>query len=340
MFRPNRKMQEILDAYAEMGPLPVETLSAAAARQMPTLDRAVAAVHGKHLVMRALGPMQTPVGRIEHRRIATNNGGELVARLYFPDDDVPRGGWPVVLYFHGGGFVLGNLNTYDRSARSLCEQCGCIVVSCHYRQAPEHPWPAAVEDAFAAYQWVLATAPSFGGNVMLVAVAGEGAGGNLAAVTCLVARDKGIPRPVHQVLIYPVTDIAGGADNLSAHHHGDARPLSRAMMQWCYNKYAPPGINRTHPYISPLHAENLVDLPSATIISAEVDPLRDDGEAYADRLDQSGVQVTWKLYPGVTHEFFGMAGVLDEANQAVALVADDLRESFDYIDSVEHAAAG
>lgn len=329
MFRPNRKMQEILEAHAAMGGLPIETLSAEAARQMPTLDRAVNAVYGKHVVMRALGPIQTPVGRVEHRQLP-GLGCELLVRIYYPEADAPRSGWPVVVYFHGGGFVLGTLDSYDASCRALCDQAECVVVSCHYRQAPEHPWPAAIEDAFAAYQWTLANAASFNGNPALVAVAGEGSGGNLAAVTCLCARDKKIQAPVHQLLIYPATDIEGGADNLSAFHHSDARPLSRAIMKWQYEKYAPAIIDPTHAYLSPLHAMNLAGLPSATIINAEVDPLRDDGEAYADRLDQAKVHVNWKLYSGVTHEFFGMTGVLDEAGQAVALAADDLRESFEY----------
>jgi len=339
MARPNRQMQEILDAHAAMGTLAVESLTAQLARQTPTIDRAVAAVYGKHLVMRALGPMQTPVGRIEHHRFP-GLGGELVARLYVPEEEKPDGGWPVLVYYHGGGWVLGTLDAYDASCRALCEQAQCVVVAAHYRQAPEHPWPAAVEDAFTAYQWAIANAASFGGNGDIAAVAGEGSGGNLAAVVCLAARDRGIQRPLHQLLIYPVTDLAGGFDNMSAHDHASARPLSRPMLLWFYNQYAPRGINRGHAYLSPLHAPSLADLPPATIINAEIDPLRDDGEAYADRLEQARVRVQWKLYPGVTHEFFGMTGVLDEADAAAALAADTLRYAFEKARRAESVEAG
>jgi len=338
MFRPNRRMQEIIEAYAALNPLPIETLTPALARQMPAMDRAVAAVYGKHAVMRTLTPMLAGVGRVQHRVLRTA-GGDLMLRLYTPDADVPHGGWPVLLYFHGGGFVVGHLNHCDAACRTLCEQAECLVVSVHYRQAPEHPWPAAVDDAFAAYQWATSQTLALGGNQSVVAVAGEGAGGNLAAVVCHLARDKRIQRPVHQLLIYPITDLAGGVHNLSALHHADARPLSRALMQWYYDQYAPAGVDRTHGYLSPLHALNFTGLPPATILNAEVDPIRDDGEAYADRLDHAGVNVNWKLYPGVTHDFFNMMSVLDEASQAVALAAEELRDSFDYAETLEPAGS-
>jgi acetyl esterase len=194
------------------------------------------------------------------------------------------------------------------------------------RQAPEHPFPAAVDDAYAAYQWAVDNAPSFGGDGARVAVVGESAGGNLATVTARLALERGGPLPVHQVLIYPAVDFVGLYP--SYREHVDARPLSTPALQWYGRYYLGSPTDRQDPRASPLLAPNLRGLPPATIIRAEIDPIRDQGAAYAARLRDMGVTVADRLYPGVTHEFFGMGAVLDEANDAQAFAAAALRAAF------------
>lgn len=262
-----------------------------------------------------------------------------MARAYTPKGETPEGGWPVLVYYHGGGFVLATLDTYDASCRALCNEADCIVVSVHCRQAPEHRWPAAPKDAYAAYHWICANARELGGDPSRVAVAGESAGGNLAAVVCQMARDQGAPLPLHQLLVYPVTDVAHGTASASAMEFADARPLNTPMLGWFYDHYAGPDADRSHPYMSPQHGD-LRGLPPATIILAEIDPLFSDGEAYAEKLAMSGVEVDVNIYEGVTHEFFGMAGLLEEATDAVGFAGKQLRDAFDQEPVMAGIAAG
>lgn len=322
---PNQQMQAILDAHAEMGPLPIESLTPELARQIPLLDKAAVYDYGNHITKR-IAPLLPEAGKVVHKLIPGPES-DLIARIYTPDIDRPDEGWPVIVYFHGGGWVLATLDTYDASCRALCKGAGAIVVSVHYRQAPEHRWPAAQQDAFAAYQWVCANAAKFWGDTSRVAVAGESAGGNLAAQTCLMARDKAAMRPLHQLLVYPVTDLAQGMASPSAQENASAKPLNTPMLSWFYDHYLPEGIDRKHPDISPLYADHK-DLPPATVILAEIDPLRSEGEAYAKKLKQAGVQVTMEIYEGVTHEFFGLAGLVTEATQAMELACNQLRKAF------------
>jgi acetyl esterase len=322
-------MQEILDVHTAMNPLPIEELTPELARQMPLIDRAAMAVYGHHFTKKALLPMPIPVGKVEHRLIPGSAGNNILIRIYTPNGKAPEEGWPILVYFHGGGWVLGTLDTYDSSCRALCDEVNCIVVSVHYRQAPENPWPAAVEDAFAAYQWVCTQAHEFHGSVAAqIAVGGESAGGNLAAVVAQMARDQGVIMPLHQLLIYPVTDLANGLNSTSAREHAKAKPLNLPMLHWFYNHYVPAGTDRTNPYISPLYAESFTGLAPATIILAEIDPLRSDGKAYAAKLEQADVSVNLKIYEGVTHEFFGLAGLVKEASSALSMAAKDLRRAF------------
>ncbi|MBX7157556.1 MAG: alpha/beta hydrolase fold domain-containing protein [Verrucomicrobiae bacterium] len=325
-------MQEILDVHATMNPLPIEELTPELARQMPLIDRAAIAVYGRHFTKKALLPLPIPVGKVEHRLIPGSAGNTILIRIYTPNGKAPDEGWPILVYFHGGGWVLGTLDTYDSSCRALCDEANCIVVSVHYRQAPENPWPAAVEDAFAAYQWICAQAHEFHGSVATqIAVGGESAGGNLAAVVAQMARDQGVVMPLHQLLIYPVTDLANGMNSTSAREHAQAKPLNLPMLHWFYNHYVPAGAERTNPYISPLYAEGFIGLAPATIILAEIDPLRSDGKAYAAKLEQADVPVNLKIYEGVTHEFFGLTGLVKEASSALSMAAKDLRRSFNEI---------
>jgi acetyl esterase len=326
MQTPTSQMQMILDAHQEMGSLPIESLTPEQARLIPLPDKAAVYVYGHHIMKKALTPFPVNVGKVEHALIPSQDT-EIVARIYTPMGHSPKGGWPVLVYFHGGGWVIADLNVYDSSCRALCEGAGCVVVSVGYRQAPEHPWPAATEDAFAAVNWAREQATTLGWNVDLVAVGGESAGGNLAAVVSLMCRDQGVAPPVHQLLIYPVTDMIRGSNSPSALENATAHPLNRPMLEWFYGHYAGQS-ERTHPYLSPLYAQTHSNLPPATVILAQIDPLRSDGEAYAMKLMDAGVPTVLKVYEGVTHEFFGLAGLVNEATEAVALASKELRRAF------------
>jgi len=248
----------------------------------------------------------------------------LVARVYTPEGQGP---FPVVVYFHGGGFVIANLDTYDGSCRALCNAAEAVVVSVAYRLAPEAPFPAAVDDAFAATQYVIANTAEFGGEPGVVAVAGESAGGNLAAAVCLLSRDQGVPLPVHQLLVYPITTYAPeGEAAESIATFGQAAPLNAALLPWFQQFYQPDPTTVT---ASPLAAADLSGLPPATLVAAEIDVLQSQGRVYADALEAAGVDVEYTLYEGVTHEFFGLTMVVDKADQAVQAAAERLRASFE-----------
>lgn len=256
-------------------------------------------------------------------RTIPGSGGKLPVRIYTP---AGQGPFPIIVYFHGGGWVIATIDTYDASARALTKAADAIVMSVEYRKGPEHKFPAAHEDAFSAYQWALRHAEEIGGDPQLVAVAGESAGGNLAAAIPLIARARGERIPIHQVLIYPVTSY--DMHSPSYEENAYAKPLDKAMMAWFFEKYLRSPADGKHPWISLIHEPNLKGLPPATVITAEIDPLRSQGEVYAERLRQAGVPVTYRNFKGVTHEFFGMGAVVHDAKQAVRLVAKDLHRSF------------
>lgn len=315
---PNPQMRAILDQFAALNPLPLETLTPRQARELPSFTDAARAEASR------LGlPTVEPVGSIEQRIIPGGPGSDgTLVRIYTPASG--RGPYPVLLYFHGGGFVIASINVYDPSARALANAAGVVVVSVAYRLAPEFPFPAAPEDAFAAYQWARANAASFGGDPGRVMVGGESAGGNLAAAVGLMARDRGAPLPDHQLLVYPASDFVNGANTPSAMQYADAKPLNRAALFWFGRYYLRSAMDAGNPYASPLYGA-LAGQPPATVITAEIDPLRDTGRLHAEALQAAGVPVVYRHFDGVTHEFFGADGVLDEAKQAVALAANRLR---------------
>ena len=223
--------------------------------------------------------------------------------------------------------MIATIDTYDSSARALAKATNAIVVSVEYRKAPEHKFPAAHEDAYAAYRWVLRNADSFEGDPSMVAVAGESAGGNLAAAVCLMARARGELLPVYQALIYP---IAGYDFNTSSYReNANAKPLDRPMMAWFFEKYLREPADGKHPWIDLVNARDVSGLPPATIITADIDPLRSEGKRYAERLLEAGVPVSYRNFKGVTHEFFGMGAVVGDAKKAVRLVANGMNWSFD-----------
>jgi iron complex transport system substrate-binding protein len=240
--------------------------------------------------------------------------GERSVRVYRPLD-AGEGPLPVILWFHGGGFVIGDLAQADGDCRRLATCVGAVVVSLDYRLAPEHPFPAAPEDCFAALRWVAANAGAIGGDASRLAVGGDSAGGNLAAVTSLLARDRNGPALRFQLLVYPVTDLTR-FDRPSTLENATGYFLTRAAMMWFTSHYAPRPGDAANPCVSPLLAADLGGLPPALVITAEHDPLRDEGEAYAARLREAGVPTTLSRYAGTIHGFFTMHGFLDIGRRA------------------------
>ena len=320
MAATNPQMQEILDAFEELDPKPIETLDPKEARQQPTPADAVERV----LEQRGESTDPEPVGSVDNRKIDNADSsmplvGKNPVRVYTPEGEGP---FPILVYYHGGGFVIADLDVYDSSPRALANAAGCVVVSCDYRQAPEDPYPAAHDDAFAAYRWVLNNVEELRGDGK-IAIAGESAGGNLACGTTLRARDQGLTLPVHQLLVYPIAD--GDSSKPAFEEHAQAKPLNRPMMEWFSEHYAP---DTDDPYFSISNAD-LTGLPPTTIVNAEIDPLRDDGPLLAERLRAARVEVEHRHYDGVAHEFLGLGAALDVAKEAVSFAAGRLSESFE-----------
>jgi len=264
-----------------------------------------------------------PVGEVVPLRVPGPDG-DLDARLYRPAG-APDGPLPVLAYFFGGGWVLGNLETGDGVCRRLCADAGCLVVAVAYRLAPEHPFPAAPRDCHAAVTWLAEHAAELGGDPGRIAVAGDSAGGNLAAAVTLQAREAG-PALAAQVLIYP--NVAYGADTPSMRDNTDPYFFNRTSVDWYWGHYLADPADGADPLASPLGAADLGGLPPALVITAEYDPLRDEGEQYAERLRAAGVPVELARYDGMTHGFFTMTGALEAAREATARAAEYLRKAF------------
>jgi len=314
---PDQQMQAVLTELQALNPKPIPQLSAAEARKQPTPADAVKAL----LTKQGKSTAPEPVGSVANRTIP-GAGGPIAVRIYTPKGPGP---FPVIVYYHGGGWVIADLNTYDASPRALANLTKAVVVSSHYRQGPEHKFPAAHQDAFTAYRWVLANAKSLKGNPAKVAVAGESAGGGLAAAVSMMARDSGAQMPVHQLLVYP---IAGYDLNTPSYQeNAEAKPLNKAMMAWFFEKYLRSPDDGKNPLIDLVNA-NLKGLPPATIVTAQIDPLRSEGKTLADRLEEAGVEVDYKNYEGSSHEFFGMGVVLDDAKAAQQQAAAGFAKGF------------
>jgi acetyl esterase len=269
----------------------------------------------------ALGPVEE-VAAVAHHRMPVA-GGEITVRTYAPGGPGPH---PALVYYHGGGWVIGDLYTHDGLCRSFTNATRCIVASVDYRLAPESKYPVAPRDSYAALEWVVANARRLGIDPARVAVGGDSAGGNLATVVALMARERGGPALVHQVLIYPVTDHA--FDTPSYIENATGYVLTREAMRWFWNQYLAGEAQGGEPYASPLRAPNLAGLPPALVITAEFDPLRDEGEAYAARLRNAGVPVTLTRYPGMIHGFVRMTRILDKARTALDEIAGSLQKAF------------
>ncbi len=261
-----------------------------------------------------------PVAHVENRTIP-GPAGAIPVRIYTPAGSGP---FPVLVFFHGGGWVICNLDTHDGHGRSLCNGAGCVVVSVDYRLAPEHKFPAAPEDCYAATQWVATHAAEINGDPARLAIGGDSAGGNLTAVVAQMARDRHEPPLLFQLLIYPATDFTFTGSSLK--DNADGYFLTTEDMHWFSDHYLRGPEDRQNPLASPLLAADLSKLPPALVITAEYDPLRDEGEAYGQRLKEVDVPVTISRYPGMIHGFFGFP--FDLSKRAIAEASQTLRAAF------------
>jgi acetyl esterase len=247
--------------------------------------------------------------------------GPIPLRLYRPAEGV----LPALIYFHGGGWVVGDLDTHDVVCRQIAAQSGAIVIAVDYRLAPEHRFPAAIEDAWSATTWIAAHAGELGIDAARMAVGGDSAGGGLAAAVTLMARDAGAPAIAYQVLVYPVTDLRAESDSYSA--YADGYMLTRSAMKWYISQYAPDAASWRDWRGSPLLAESMRALPPALILAAQCDPLLSEGAQYARRLEQADVPVEYIEYEGMIHGFLTMGGKIDAAQRAIATIAMSLRRA-------------
>jgi acetyl esterase len=301
--------QRVIEALAALNLKPVEESTPAEARESIRARTA------------ALGPFEEVAAVADHRVPVA--GGEITTRLYSPGGPAPH---PVLVYYHGGGWVIGDLYTHDGLCRSITNAARCAVASVDYRLAPESKYPVPVEDSYAALRWVATNAARLGVDPRRIAVGGDSAGGNLATVIAMLARERGGPALVHQLLIYPVTDH--GFDTPSYVENATGYVLTREGMRWFWNHYLTRAAQGQEPYASPLRAPSLAGLPPALVMTAEHDPLRDEGEAYAARLRDAGVPVTLTRYTGMFHGFVRMTRILDKARTALDEIAGSLQKAF------------
>lgn len=314
MTNPMAVVIEKLSSYKAP---PLTTLSATEARKQPTPADAAMDVIKEHNIIVPPANVDTMGKDIP---VA---GGQIHLRIYTPKTG--KASYPVIVYYHGGGWVIADLNTYNASAEGLANQVEAVVVSVAYRQAPEHKFPTAHNDSYAAYEWTVKNAASIKGDPKKIAIVGESAGGNLGASVSMMARDKAMQLPLYEVLVYP---IAAYDFNTPSYKESDStKPLSAGLMKWFYEKYLRSPADAKSPMISLVNA-NLKGMPPTTIIAAQYDPLRSEGEMLSDNLKKAGVATNYKLYNGTTHEFFGMAAVVGEAKDAQAMAVADLKNAF------------
>ena len=294
----NPEVVRYLAAQAAAGPAPVEPLEMRARR-------------AEQMAMRV------------EDRVIDSPGGKIALRIYTPPGPAPL---PVLIYYHGGGWVTGDLDVSDFQCRLLSRWAGCLVVHVNYRHAPEHIFPAALDDAYAGAVWVEENAAGLQADPARIAVGGDSAGGNLAAAVTLMARERGGPRFIYQYLAYPVLDGAMSLPSYKGNATGFG--LTGQTMAWYWDQYVPDPADRKNPLASPLNAPDLNGLPAALVLTAEFDPLLDEGEAYAGRLQEAGVPVELKRYDGLIHGFLGQTAEYDAAKLALAELAASLRRAF------------
>ncbi|GAA2881326.1 alpha/beta hydrolase [Pseudonocardia halophobica] len=270
----------------------------------------------------AQGP-PLPLAAVVDRAIP-GPAGELPVRIYTPEGDGP---FPLVVYFHGGGFVIGSIATADQGCRLIAREAGAVVISVGYRLAPEHPYPAAPEDCYAAVKWVAAHAPELAGDPQRLVVAGDSAGANLAAVVSIMARDRGGPEIAHQVLLYPNVDLTNNEYPSKDVENAKGYMLEKEDIDWFYSHYLTDPARAGEAYASPLLATSHAGLPAATVITAGFDPLRDEGAAYVDALQGSGVPAEHLSYPSLIHGFYWFPALITEAHGVAAEIGRRLRSA-------------
>ncbi|MCB1110957.1 MAG: alpha/beta hydrolase [Chlamydiia bacterium] len=301
-------LKEIITVTKEANNPPLSRLPLAEIRKGP-------------MKMRPLAGEPVPVAKVMNH-IIHHEEGNLLIRLYYPKENTSL---PVLLYFHPGGFVKGDIDAHDPTCRALADASGCLVASMNYPLAPENPYPKALHAAKAVLHWISAHPKEIGSDGR-IAIGGEDAGGNLAAVLSQEVRDEPHPQISYQVLVYPQTDFT--FSSLSHQEYGRGYLLEKESMEWYRKQYLKGDEDPRHPQISPLYASDFSSLPPAFIVTAEYDPMRDEGESYAKKLKASGVPVTLKRYSGMVHGFFQMAGLLDEARAAIVAVGETLKTHF------------
>jgi acetyl esterase len=288
----------LLEQFARSGVKPLSELSIQEIREQMLVGSCLL---GRGDAVHAVEDLQIP-----------GPDGPVPVRLYRPRAEGPL---PILVYFHGGGWIMGSVATHDALCRNLCARAGIAVASVEYRLAPEHRFPAGLEDCYAATRWLAAQADRLGLAFQRLAVGGDSAGGNLAASVTLLARQRGGPSICYQLLIYPVMDF--DFDTPSYRENANGFHLTREDMIWCWRQYLAREVDGYTPLASPLRAEDLRGLPPAMVITAEYDPLRDEGEAYAQRLERAGVPVICKRYQGMIHGFIRRPAQLDQARIAL-----------------------
>ena len=313
MTRADPDTQRMIDWAAGANLPPLYTLSPEAARTQSAAGTAKTAL--------ALAP----VAKVTTLDI-DGPGGPLPIRLYRPNG-AGESALPIILYFHGGGFVIGSIETHDSVARRLAATSGALVASVDYRLAPEHRYPAAVEDAVAACLWAAEKGAAVGGDPARLAVTGDSAGGNLAAVAALRLRDLGGPALASQALLYPVTDHGRG-DHASRRDHADTFPIRKPVMDWFHNHYFGHDDPVFEPDASPLRHPDLSGLPPAYVMTAGLDPLLDEGKAYADALEAAGVAVTYRCWATTIHGFLQMGRVIPQAAEGIDEAALFMKRHF------------
>lgn len=322
MERADADMRDVLVAFEKLGPKPLDTLTPEEARRQPTPADAVAAVL-KNQGKDAEAMKQQSGVTTQDVTYKGADGSDIPARIYKPAQ--ASADLPVILYIHGGGWVIADLDTYDASPRAIAKKANAIVVSVHYRQAPEHKFPASHDDTVAAYKWVLAEAANWGGDAKRIAIVGESAGGNMAINVAIAARDQSLQQALHVVAVYPVAGT--NLDTPSYTKNENAKPLNKAGMEWFFKHEAAKESDLSDPRLDLVKAADLNNLPPVTIITADIDPLLSDGMMLAERLQGAGVKVQSKNYEGSTHEFVGMDAVVKDAAEAQDFAVQELKKS-------------
>ncbi len=301
-------VQATADDYVRMLPAPLHTLGVAAARQLLNTPPGI--------------PPRTPVHSAQAATIHSDDH-DIAVRVYRPSSAQDL---PALVYLHGGGWVLGGLDGADELCRTLSVSAACVVISVDYRLAPEHPFPAGLDDSITAFDWTARSAPDLGIDRSRIAIGGDSAGANLAIAVCMEALRTGSPLPCFQLLAYPPTDF--GSQRRSWTEYGECPPLTAAAARWFMSLYVPDENDRRNPLVSPEQACSLAGMPPTHIVTAEVDVLRDDSEAFAERLHADGVAVTATRYPGVCHGFFTEVGTFTRTTQAIDDAVGQLRKAW------------